>query len=109
MSNLAEICLKEAGITNRPVVFRKVPSTTFAVTFDSVDNINSSDLENDVRTHSITVELYEHSPDATSRPAFESAMDSRGIKWERSDTTWLVDEQLYETIYTFDYYEKRRT
>jgi hypothetical protein len=108
MSNLAETCLDLAGIRHRSVVFRQVPSTTFAVTFDSVSTLNSADTMNNVYSHSCTVELYEQTPDPSSRANFEQALDRYNLTWERSDTTWISDEQLYQTIYTFNYTEKRR-
>lgn len=105
--SLAKTCLDEAHITNHAVVFRQVPKTTFAVFFDSVDTTASADLTNNIKRHDITIELYEYAPDPTSRSALESAMDARAIKWERSDTMWLTEEQIYETIYTFSYFERR--
>ncbi len=107
MNSLAEICLNEAGITNRPTVFRKVPHGTFAVYFDSVDNDQSADLLNNVRSHDVAIELYEEKQDFEARSALETAMDARAIKWDRADTVWLEEEQFYETIYTFSYIERR--
>lgn len=107
MNSLAEICLNEAGITNRPTVFRKVPHGTFAVYFDSVDNDQSADLINNVRSHDVTIEIYEEKQDFKARSALEAAMDERDIKWDRADTVWLEEEQYYETIYNFSYIERR--
>lgn len=107
MNSLAEICLNGAGITNRPTAFRKVPHGTFAVYFDSVNNDQSADLINNVRSHDVTIELYEEKQDFKARRELEAAMDARAIKWDRADTVWLEEEQFYETIYTFSYVERR--
>lgn len=107
MNSLAESCLNEAGITNRPTVFRKVTHGTFAVYFDSADNDQGADLINNVRSHDVTIELYEEKQDFKARRALEAVMDERAIKWDRADTVWLEEEQFYETIYTFSYVERR--
>lgn len=105
-NNLIDTILNNAGIQHRPVVYRKPPRSTYAVTFDDVSNEESADLINNLRTHDVRIELYEYSRDIAARKALERALDSENVKWERTEAVWLSTEQMYETDYTFTFYER---
>ncbi len=58
--------------------------------------------------HSITVELYTRIPDAQAETAMENAIISHGLQFEKQAAYWIQSEQLYQVIYEFNYYIKRR-
>ena len=103
----AKECLDEAGIVNRATVFKKVPSTTFAVYFDYVDVEKSPDLINRIYTHDETIELYSYIPDPVSEQRLEDAMNKRLLKWSKDAASWLESEQMYITVYSFSSIEKK--
>lgn len=105
-NNFLDVILDKAGIQHRQVVFRKPPRSTYAVTFDDVSNEESADLVNNIRTHDVRIELYEYTRDNDARTALEAVFDTEGIKWERTEAVWLSTEQMYETDYTFTFYER---
>lgn len=88
--------------------FLKPPRETYAIYLDScetrgADNINLLD------EHSITVELYEYTPDPEAEKRIEMQLDLFGTEYTKQARYWIQDEQLYQVIYEFDYIEKRRS
>lgn len=53
------------------------------------------------RVSRIHVELYTDEKDPSCEAAVEAALDAAGLFWEKSET-WIPDERLYETLYTFE-------
>lgn len=99
--------LKTAGVTYRQTRFQQPPRGTYAVYMDDVTTDGPDGL-NLIKTHDITVELYEPTPDDATEEALEAAMDAAGVRWTKQDRLWLQDVQRYQTIYEFTYYTKRR-
>lgn len=99
--------LQTAGVEYRKTRFPKPPAGTYAVYLDDVSTDGPDGL-NLIYTHDISVELYEPAPDDEAEAAVEAAMNAAGVRWEKQDRLWLQDEQRYQVIYTFTYYEKRR-
>lgn len=58
--------------------------------------------------HDITVELYEDKPDDASEVAVEKAIIAAGLHYTKQDRVWIQSEQMYQVLYEFTYYEKRR-
>ena len=58
--------------------------------------------------HDITVELYEDKPDDAAEAAVEAAITAAGLYYTKQDRYWLQSEQMYQVVYDFTYYEKRR-
>jgi hypothetical protein len=75
---------------------------TYAVYFDD------RDVEDGVITHNVTIEVYETKPDGASEAAIEDALDFYGLDWTSQARYWIQEEQRYQVIYEFTYYEKRR-
>jgi len=100
--------LTRAGIRYRETRFPSPPAAetygvyTDDVTADGPDGINA------IFTHDVTVELYEPKPDPKAEAALESSLDTAGLKWTKQARYWLPEEQRYQVIYEFTYYEKRR-
>lgn len=98
--------LKATGIPFKETMFpRAVPDKTYAVYMDDVE-VDGSDYENLMQTHSITIELYEPKPDPKAEQTLEGQLNARGIKWAKQSRYWIPDAQRYQVIYEFTYYTK---
>lgn len=100
--------LTASGVQFRETRFTKPPAGTYAVYTDDVDADGPDNL-NRIYTHGITVELYSPTPDAEAEAAVEAAIDAAGLHWTKQARYWIQEEQLYQVIYEFTYYTKRRT
>lgn len=101
--------LAAAGIKERGSRFIKPPDGTYAVWFDDIDTDGPDGMPPQIFKHSVTIELYEPKKDAAAEAALEAEMGTRGLHWTKQDRLWIQSEQMYQTIYEFDYTEKRRT
>lgn len=93
------------GKTFKETRFLKPPKSTYAIYLDSYER-RGADNANLLKSHSYTIELYAYKADPTSEVALEGVLDLFGIEFEKDPRAWLESEQLYQTIYTFDYIEK---
>ena len=99
--------LTAAGVNHREVRFLQPPAGTYAVWFDSEDN-RGSDSKLCIVDHDCTIELYSKNIDTTTEEKIEEQFRLRVQPYQKDDRRWLKDEQLYMTVYTFEYIEKRR-
>lgn len=93
------------GKTFKETRFLKPPNVTYCVYFDSY-NRRGSDDRNLIKEHSYTIEMYSYKSDSQSEAKIENVLDALGIEYEKSERFWLETEQLYQTIFDFDYIEK---
>jgi hypothetical protein len=93
------------GKTFRESRFLKPPKSTYAVYLDEYEARGADGL-NLIKDHSYTVELYSYAPDPEAEARIEKALDNLGLAYEKESRTWLNEEQLYQTIYFFNYIEK---
>ena len=100
--------LTAAGIQARRGRFVKPPQGTYALWFDDVDTDGPDGLPW-ILHHAVTIELYESGPDDAAEKNLEAELTAAGVQWTKQDRVWLQTEQLYQVIYEYDYYEKRRT
>ena len=91
--------------TFKETCFSRPPQTTYAVYLDSITRRGADNL-NLITEHSVTIELYEYSPDRDSEAKIEAEFDRLGIEYHKEPRYWLETEQLYQVIYTFDYTAK---
>jgi hypothetical protein len=99
--------LTAAGIKYRRGRFTANAPDTYAVYRDDWDAGGPDDRPLVIR-HDITVELYESKPDDKAEASIEKAIGEAGLHYTKQDRYWLSTEQLYQVIYEFTYYEKRR-
>lgn len=104
---MIDTILSAAGIPAKAARYADPPKHTYAVYFDDV-TADGADGRNLIRTHSVTVELYEPKRDAAAEAAIEAELDAQGIPWTKQAAYWLSSVQRYQVVYEFDYYEKRR-
>lgn len=93
------------GIPHKETRFLKPPDTTYAIYNDYV-NRRGADSVNLLSYHSVSIELYEHAPDPEIEALIESRLDALAIEFDKQARYWISEEQLYQVIYEFDYYEK---
>lgn len=100
--------LAAAGIQSRGSRFIKPPAGTYAVWFDHIDTEGPDNMAPGIFHHSVRIELYEPKKDDAAEAALEAALSARGLHWTKGERIWIQSEQMYQTIYEFDYTEKRR-
>ena len=100
--------LKAAGIPGRQGRFIKPPAGTYAVWTDDIETDGPDGAPPCIFRHSPSVELYAPKPDPQAEAALEAQLSARGLHWTKQDRYWIQSEGLYQTIYDFDYIEKRR-
>ncbi|MBR0575683.1 hypothetical protein KCG48_04925 [Proteiniclasticum sp. BAD-10] len=99
--------LTAAGVQYKEVRFLQPPAGTYAVYFDAV-SARGSDSTILILEHTSTIELYSPNIDTDAEAKIEFELFLRAMEFGKQDRTWLKDEQIYMTVYTFDYIEKRR-
>ena len=80
----------------------------FCVWGEQVSCVGDDERPWSLKRHEAVLVLYEHQEDGEHAPDVEGVLDSFCVSWTRSARDWFDDEQLYATVYTFDYYEKKR-
>lgn len=105
---IVETILTAANVPHREARFIKPPAGTYAVWFDDIVQTDGPDYINSIKQHSYTIELYASPADPTAETAIENAIDEAGLRWSKQRRYWIQTEQMYQTIYEFDYIEKRR-
>ncbi len=97
------------GLPVRQSRFDKPPTSRqpYTVLFDSEELIGPDLCPGRLRRHSQTVEHYDYKVNSQSRLALESALAAAGLEYSKSDTEWLREEQVYQTIFSFQQIEKR--
>lgn len=99
---------KAAAIPYRRGRYTGAKPATYAVYMDDLTTDGADTAPLIVIRHDITIELYEDKPDDKAEAALEIAISARGLQWVKQDRLWLQTEQLYQVIYEFSYFEKRR-
>lgn len=105
--------LTKAGLveneTFRETRFLRPPNTSYAVFNDSIER-GGGDLKALLKHHSVSIELYEYTPDPILEGNVEAQLDEYYALmldgWTKQERYWLEEEQLYQVIYEFDYIEK---
>lgn len=72
---------------------------------DAIDR-RGGDSINLLSQHDITLELYEYSKDPDAEKAIEDRLDELGIEYTKDPRYWIQEEQLYQVVYDFTYYQK---
>lgn len=100
--------LASAGIVGGETYWTMQPSQTFAAWGDET-NAGGSDFDNEIRSHEITIELYElmDSPDPNAHKSLQAALDACGLSWRKRPREVDIQLRLYMTIYTYHYTERR--
>ena len=92
--------------TFRETRFVKPPRTTYAVYMDSFTRRGADGL-NLIKELDCIVVLYSYAPDPAAGSRIETSLDAFGLEFEKDETTWIQEEQLYMTVYRFSHIEKQ--
>lgn len=106
---MIETILQAAGIPFWPVQCSSPPEGSYALYFDDVEVNGSDRLEVLILRHAAMVELYAPTQDdaAEAEAAIEAQLLAVGRPWTKQARYWLNDVQRYQTIYEFDFIEKK--
>lgn len=91
--------------TYKETRFLKPPKETYAVFTDSYNRRGADDC-NLITEHSIDIELYSYSPNPDAEKRIEDSFDYFKIPYTKNPRFWIQTEQLFQTIYSFEYIEK---
>jgi uncharacterized protein (UPF0305 family) len=101
--------LTEAGFvegeTFEETQFISPPDVTYAVFMDSFTR-KGADRVNLLKVHTYTIEVYSEFPDPEAEARIEEILDKYGIEYDKDERFWIQSEQLYQTVYTFEFIEK---
>lgn len=99
--------LQAVGIPYRRTRFLKPQAGDYIVWNDSIETDGGDGIVLYYQHH-ITIELYTAQPAPDTESRLEAALIAHGQQFERQEAYWLQSEQRYQTVYEFDYIEKRR-
>lgn len=97
--------LNAIGIKYKQTRFLKAPSQSYIVYLHDYE-VRGADHKNLIRENDITLELYSYSIDEQSESLIEYELNKRNIEYKKQNSYWIDSEQLYQTIYEFNYIEK---
>lgn len=87
--------------------FPRPPAGTYAVWMDDIETDGPDGMPPQIFRHSVTIEVYEPQLDDVTETALEVHLSAYGLHWSKQDRYWIQSEQMYQTVYEFDYIEKR--
>lgn len=101
--------LKPTALPYKEARFQKPPAGAYVVYMDDVTT-DGPDGKPCILTHGITFEVYAPTLNAAkaAETAIETELTAAGLQWSKQAAYWLQTEQLYQTVYEFEYIEKRR-
>lgn len=97
--------LNTIDIPYKQTRFLKPPSQSYIVYLHDFE-VRGADHKNLIKENDITLELYSYSKDEKSELLIEDELNERNIEYKKQNSYWIESEQLYQTIYEFNYIEK---
>lgn len=97
--------LNAIGIPYKQTRFLKAPSQSYIIYLHDY-KVRGADHKNLIKENDITLELYSYSKDEKSESLIEDELNERNIEYKKQSPYWIDSEQLYQTIYEFNYIEK---
>lgn len=94
------------GTTYKESRFLASPRSGSYAVYNDEYEARGSDDHIFIREHTYTIELYCGIPDPDAEERIASAISAAGIQFEKQERYWIQEEQLYQTVFTFDYIEK---
>lgn len=100
--------LTAAGIPGGETYWPEQPRKTFSAWGEEIE-ADGSDYDNKIRTHNITIELYElmDAPDPQAHTALQDALDDEALRWRKQPREVDLTLRLYMTIYTYSFLTRR--
>ena len=103
---MIEEILSAVGIPFRQTRFLYPQSGDYIVWNDSTET-DGGDDKILLYHHEVTVELYTAAPSPGIEAALEASIAAHGLHFTKEEAFWLQPEQRYQTVYEFDFYEKK--
>jgi hypothetical protein len=97
--------LNATGLPYKESRFLKPPTSSYVVYNDTIERRGGDNI-NLISQHDVSIELYEYKKDPEAENAIETQLDSRGIEYTKQPRYWIQEEQLYQVVYDFTYYQK---
>lgn len=97
--------LDVTGLPYNESRFLAPPNTSYVVYMDAIGR-RGGDSINLISQHDVTLELYEYKPDPNAERLIETTLDALGIQYTKQPRYWIQEEQLYQVVYDFTYYQK---
>ena len=100
--------LAEAGILGGETFFLAQPDRTYAAWGEEI-SADGSDYDNEIRSHNITIELYElmDAPDPSAHERLQAVLDQHALPWHKSVRMIEVSLRLFYTTYEFEFLKRR--
>lgn len=100
--------LEAAGIPGGETYWPEQPDETFAAWGEEIE-ADGSDYDNELRTHNVTIELYElmDDPSPEAHTALQAALDAAGAPWRKQAREVDLTLRLFMTIYTYSFLSRR--
>ena len=95
------------GIPCRGGRFPSPPADAFIVGFDNIETDGPDNEPPQIFKHEVMLELYTAKPAPDKEAALERYLSEKGLHWTKQDKYWIDSEKLYQTVYEFEYIEKR--
>lgn len=89
----------------KEVRFLQPPRETYAVYFDNVDYYGADKLIG-LENHSVRIEVYSEQINNDIEKQIEKRLIDFELEFNKGERVWLNSEQIYMTVYYFDYIEK---
>ncbi|MBR5865725.1 MAG: hypothetical protein IKY89_05580 [Alistipes sp.] len=101
--------LQPTALPYKEARFPQPPAGAYIVYMDDVAT-DGPDYKPSILTHGVTFELYATRLEElkAAEAKIETQITAAGLQWTKQAAYWLQTEQLYQTVYEFEYIEKRR-
>lgn len=97
--------LEITGLPYAESRFLSSPGSTYAVYNDYVSRRGGDNI-NLLSQHDVTIELYERTADPKAETKLETTLDALGLEYVKQPRYWIQEEQIYQVVYDFTYYQK---
>ncbi|MEH6942953.1 hypothetical protein [Bacillus sp. JJ722] len=98
--------LESTGYKVKEVRFLTPPPYPYIIFFDNTET-RGADEVNLVIDHEIFIELYSESIDKVAESKIEALLEKKAYEYTKS-RDWIGSESHFQTIYEFEFIEKRR-
>lgn len=96
---------KETGLPTAEVAFPQKQKLPYIAILDRTDG-DGDDYHMQLLSHDLAVEFYARRIDIKNEKKIEAAFEKQGWKFSK-DRVWISEEEMFETVYTTNFTEKR--
>lgn len=96
---------EQTGLPVAEVVFKEKQKLPYAIIIDKV-NEDGDDHHTRIEEHELAIEFYAARIDRKNEEKIEEAITKQGWK-KAKNRVWIASEEMFETIYSIKFVEKR--